>query len=326
MSKQLFRMSVVPVLFLFSLWLSPPVHSAESDTVYDIQCGCYKKSSNVQRMVQRLQELDLSWYSVQSGHFTCLILDINVNHEKVSTFLDQYPEFSDAVLVKNYWDLPHPNPMRISPLPTSEDFTAIMVPYMQKEYKRGYYNRKRLPLARKQAEMYARFIYDASRYYDLDPFLLFALGNFETYFRNMNGDLDHVKNNRPDPAQGIFQILESTERVIYRNMKKQNIPHTPAELPTNLRKHPKTQIYFAGHYLHTLHTKHYNNRYMALLAYNGRHSANYDYPRRVMRFYQRAIKHFIETAQQCRTQEIAMMPPSIDRLTTIPSSMARPTQ
>jgi hypothetical protein len=317
-------MSVL-VLF-FSLLMQPlPAHSAASDTVYDIQCGCYKTNSNVQQRVQRLQELDFSWYSLRSGRFTCLILDINVTHEEGSTFLDQYPEFSDAVLVKNYWDLPHPNPMWISPLPTREDFTAIMVPYMQKEYKRGYYNRKRLPMARKQAEMYTHFIYDASRYYNLDPFLLFALGNFETYFRNMNGDLNHFKKNRPDPAQGIYQILESTERVIYQDMKKQNIPHTPAELPADLRTHPKTQIYFAGHYLQTLHKKHHNNRYMALLAYNGTHTANYDYPRRVMRFYQRAIKHFIETAQHDKTQNV-LTPSSLDRLTTLSSSMAQLTQ
>jgi hypothetical protein len=320
-SQQVFRMPVL-VLFLFSLWLPLSAHSAASDTVYDIQCGCYKKSSEVQQRVQRLRELDFSWYSIQSGRFTCLILDINVTHDEGPIFLDQYPEFSDAVLVKNYWDLPHPNPMWISPLPTREDFTAIMVPYMQKEYKRGCYNRKRLPMARKQAEMYTRFIYDSSRYYKLDPFLLFALGNFETYFRNMNGDLNHFKNNRPDPAQGIYQILESTERVIYRDMKKQNIPHTPAELPADLRTHPKTQIYFAGHYLQTLHKKHYNNRYMALFSYNGTHTANYEYPRRVMRFYQRAINHFIETAQQSRAQNV-LTPSSLDRLTTLSSSMAQ---
>jgi hypothetical protein len=324
-SKQLFRIPVL-VLFLFSLWLPLSAHSAASDIVFDIQCGCYKKSSNVQRMVRRLQELDFSWYSIKNGRFTCLILDVNVNHEEGSTFFDLYPDFSEAVLVKNYWDLPHPKPMRVSPLPTREDFTDIMVPYMQKEYKRGYYNRKRLPLAKEQAEMYTNFIYDASRYYNLDPFLLFALGNFETYFRNMNGDLNHVKNNRPDPAQGIFQILESTERIIYRDMKTQNIPHTPTELPTDLRTHPKTQIYFAGHYLHTLHKKHHNNRYMALLAYNGRHSANYDYPRRVMRFYQRVINHFIETAQQYGTEEIALTHSSLDRLTTLSTSVVRLTQ
>ena len=324
MSKQVFRMPVL-VLFLFSLLLPLSAHSAASDTVYDIQCGCYKKSSNVEQRVQRLQELDFSWYSIQSGRFTCLILDMNVTCEEGSTFLDQYPEFSEAVLVKNYWDLPHPNPMRISPLPTREDFTAIMVPYMQKEYKRGCYNRKRLPMARKQAEMYTRFIYDASGYYNLDPFLLFALGNFETYFRNMNGDLTHFKNNRPDPAQGIYQILESTERVIYQDMKKQNIPHTPAELPDDLRTHPKTQIYFAGHYLQTLHQKHHNNRYMALLAYNGMHTANYDYPRRVMRFYQKAINHFIETAHQYKKQNVSI-PSSLDKLTTLSSSKVQMTQ
>lgn len=325
MSIQSFR-SLILVLFLLSLWTPLCAHSGESVTVYDIRCGCYQQSSNVQRTIQRLQELDFSWYSIRNGHFTCLILDINVNHEEGSAFFDQYPEFSDAMLVKNYWDLPHPDPMRISPLPNREDFTTIMVPYMQKEYKRGCYNRKRLPLAKNQAEMYTRFIYDASRYYNLDPFLLFALGNFETYFRNMNGDLNHFKNNRPDPAQGIFQILESTERVIYQDMKKKNIPHTPEELPADLRTHPKTQIYFAGHYLHTLHKKYHNNRYMALLAYNGRHSANYDYPRRVMRFYQRVIKHFIETARPCRTQEIVLTPSSFDRLTTLSTSMVRLTQ
>lgn len=325
MLKHLFRMPIL-VLFLLSLLLPPSVHNAKSDTVYDIQCGCYKKSLNVERQVQRLQQHDLPWYSLRCGCSTCLILDINVTPKEGTRFFHQYPELTDAVLVKNYWDLPHPNPMRVYPLPTREDFIAIMVPYMRKEYRRGYYNRKKLPLAKNQAKMYARFIYDASRYYNLDPFLLLALGNFETYFRNMDGDLNHFKNNRPDPAQGIFQILESTERVIYRDMKKHNIPHTPAELPADLKTHPKTQIYFAGHYLHTLHKKHYNNRYMALLSYNGTLSDNYDYPRRVMRFYQNAISHFIETTQRCKIQDKALTPSSLDRLTTLSSSMVRLTQ
>jgi hypothetical protein len=41
---------------------------------------------------------------------------------------------------------------------------------------------------------------------------------------------------------------------------------------------------------------------MALLNYNAKHKPNYDYPRMVMRFYQRALGHFIQSSQLHREQ------------------------
>jgi hypothetical protein len=99
----------------------------------------------------------------------------------------------------------------------------------------------------------------------------------------------------------MFQILKSTARSIYRDMKNRNLPHAPKELPADLRAYPKIQIYFAAHYLHNLHLKQYGNRYMALLFYNAASNINYNYARLVMRFYERALRHFIQSSEQNRT-------------------------
>ncbi len=286
---------VLILLMLFSV--SSSAGDPESGTVYDIQCGCYKGPATAARFVRRLQELGLSWYSIHMDLCTRFIVDVNVDSKGGSAFVASYPEFADAFLVKNYWDLPHPHPAEISPTPTEEEFTAIMAPYMRREYQHGYYNRKGLSMASQRARTYTRWIYEAASFYDLDPFLLFAVGNFETYFRNMFGDLDRLQHEPPDPAQGMFQILGSTARTIYRDMKRQKLPHAPEELPADLRSYPKTQVFFAAHYLHALHLRHHGNRYMALLSYNAASKPNYDYPRKVMRFYERAIRYFIDSSQ-----------------------------
>lgn len=273
---------------------------ASADKVYDVQCGYLQNREHAEDLAYHLRELDLPWYGIPTGRYIRFIIDLNIHEKELPSFIARYPKFSDAFLVKNFWDIPRPEPETLSPVPTREKFVSIMAPYMQREYKRGCYNRKRLSMARERAEMYTRFIYDASVYYDLDPFLLFAVGNFETYFRNMYGDLDRLNQATPDPAQGMFQILRSTCRYIYDDMRKKNVPHAPAELPANMLTHPKTQIYFAAHYLHSLKCREYNNRYMALLAYNSSNLRNYAYARRVMRFYQKAMTHFITSIQSLR--------------------------
>jgi len=294
------KQSVI-VLALLIVFTAPAfADNPKLPPVYDIQCGCYADPANASVFALRLQELGLSWYSQRTDACTRFIVDVNVGYRGISSFLASYPELAGAFLVENLWDLPRPHPEKISPLPTREEFIAIMAPYMQRQYQNGYYNPRRLPMAGERAQMYTRFIYEAATYYGLDPFLLFAVGNFETYFCNMFGDLDRLKYKRPDPAQGMFQILRSTARIIYRDMKKRNIPHAPEKLPADLRAYPKTQIYFAAHYLHTLHVKEHGNRYMALLAYNGAENINYDYPRLVMRFYERALRYFIGSSERNR--------------------------
>jgi soluble lytic murein transglycosylase-like protein len=299
------RRFVISFVLLVLFSLPARAGNPEPDPLYDIQCGCYSDPANAARLVLRLQELGLSWYSMQSDLCTRFIVDVNVHCKGRAGFIAAFPEFADAFLVENLWDLPHPDPEEILPLPTSEDFTTIMAPYMQREYQHGYYNRKRLSMARQRARMYTRWIYEAAGYYGLDPFLLFAVGNFETYFRNMFGDLDRLQHRYPDPAQGMFQILGSTARLIYQDMRHQDVPHAPEELPADLRAHPKTQIYFAAHYLHILHLQHHGNRYMALLGYNGASNPNYEYPQLVMRFYQRAIRYFIQSSQRYREEKTA---------------------
>ena len=220
MSKQ--SVIVLALLILFSV--PTFADNPKPAPLYDIQCGCYSQRANAARLALRLQELGLSWYSLQMDLCTRFVVDVNVDYKGRSTFIAAYPEFTDAFLVDNYWDLPRPHPKEISPLPNREEFTAIMAPYMQRQYQNGYYNRKRLPMARQRATMYTGWIYDAASYYGLDPFLLFAVGNFETYFRNIFGDLGRLKYKRPHPAQGMFQILRSPARVIYRDMRNKTCP------------------------------------------------------------------------------------------------------
>lgn len=291
---------VIALLVLFSV--STFAGRSEAAKIYDIQCGCYANPTNAARLVLRLQDFGLAWYSLRIEPCTRFIVDANIGYRGRVTFIRKYPEFSGAFLVENFRDLPHPHSMKISPLPTGEEFITIMTPYMRRQYQNGYYNQRRLTMAEERARMYTRFIYEAARYYGMDPFLLFAVGNFESYFYNTFGDLDRLKFRRPDPAQGMFQILRSTARAIYQDMKKRNLPHTPKEFPGDLRIFPKAQIYFAAHYLQNLHQKHHGNRYMALLAYNATNNPNYDYPRKVMRFYQRAIRHFLKSSEQYNSE------------------------
>jgi len=292
------RRVIVPILVLLGIsGFSGLAGTSQASRVYDIQVGCFADPDNAALLVCRLKECGLQWYSLSFEPCTRFIVDANTDSSCRVAFVGSYPEFSDAFLVENVWDLPHPDPMQISPVPSREAFVAIMAPYMQRQYQNGYYNQGRLPMDEDRARMYTGFIYEAAEYYQMDPFLIFALGNYETYFYNMFGDLDRLKFRRPDPAQGMFQILRSTARLIYEEMKRQNLPHTPKDFPGDLIRYPKAQIYFAAHYVHKLHLEHHGNRYMALLAYNGRNNPNYEYPRRVMRFYQRAVKHFLKESE-----------------------------
>jgi len=267
--------------------------SATAETVYDIQCGCYNNTTHAENLVKQLNDANLPWYTVYVRHCTCFIIDANIKAGGVHTFLSHRFETPDAIPVKNYWDIPPHNPVTCSPRPERSDFVDIMAPYMRRQYRNGYYNRSRRSMAPERARMYSGFIYDAAMYYGIDPFLLFAVANFETYFRNMKGDLDRIKDGRPDPAQGMFQILESTEKAIFQEMRRQKLPHAPDELPRNLLTHPKTQIYFAAHYLAGLHRDNFSNLYMVLRAYNGKHNANFEYCRKVMRIYERAVQYFV---------------------------------
>ena len=298
---------LVTILVLLNISTFPGLaDTSEAAKVYDVQVGCFADPDNVARLVGRLQDRGLHWYSLGFELCTRFIVDANVNYGGRAGFVRRYPAFSDAFLVENFWDLPHPDPMKILPLPSGEAFITIMAPYMQQQYQNGYFNQSGLPMAKDRARMYTGFIYEAAEYYEIDPFLIFALGNFETYFYNIFGDLDRLKFRRPDPAQGMFQILRSTARLIYQEMKKQNLPHTPKDFPGDLRRYPKAQIYFAAHYLRKLHQQHYGNRYMALLAYNGINNPNYEYPRKVMRFYQRAIRHFLKSSEVYGSRGISM--------------------
>jgi hypothetical protein len=299
------RRVIVPILMVLSLSGSIGIcEGSGAEKLYDIQVGCYTDSDHIARLADSILDRGLHWYSVGFDHCTRFIVDVNVSSSGRAAFASNYPEFPDAFLVDNYWDLPHPDPMKISPLPAREEFLEIMTPYMQQQYQNGYYNRKGLSLDGDRARMYTGFIYDAGQYYGIDPFLIFALGNFETYFYNTFGDLHRLEFRRPDPAQGMFQILRSTARLIYKEMKRQNLPHTPKDFPGDLRRYPKAQIYFAAHYLHKLYTKHCSNRYMALLGYNSVNNPNYEYPRKVMRFYQRAIRHFLASSGQRISEEL----------------------
>jgi hypothetical protein len=311
-SQKSLTIFIAATLFFTSIFALP----AAGEKVYDVQCACYAHKNNAERLVSRLTDLGLPWYTIPSGRTTRFIIDLNITSSELNTFTQAYPEFPDAFLVNNHWDLPLPHPEMIDPLPGKERFVSVMSTYMQQQYKKGYYNKRQRSMARETAEMYTSFIYDASSYYDLDPFLLFAVGNLETYFRNMYGDLDRLKFKTPDPAQGIFQILKSTSRHIYRDMKRKKLPHAPAEPPENFLRLPKTQVYFAAHHLHGLFHRHFDNRYMALLAYNSPRMRNYDYARRVMRFYQRAINYYRTSSEEWSAEACLSSPSRQDRGST----------
>jgi len=299
------RVLAVATVFAVIFCVLPGEKCARADKVYDIQCGCFRNGENARTLVDLLNERNLPWYSRHTDDCTSFIIDANIPRRGDPSFVAQYAAFANTLLVKNFWDLPHPDPYSITCLPDRDTFIAVMAPYMQQQYKNGCFNPRKRSLEGDRARMYSGFIFDAASYYRIDPFLLFAIGNYETYFRNMNGDLDRMKMPRPDPAQGMFQILESTEREIFRDMKRNDIPHAPAVLPSDLRTHPKTQIYFAAHYFHMLQEKTFHNRYMALLGYNGMKDPSFGYPGRVMRLYERAINYFSESSRQCEQDRLS---------------------
>ena len=301
--KMVSKQSVIVLALLIFFSIPTSAKNLKQVAVYDIQCGCYDNYKNAARLVRRLQELGLSWYSCKADLCIRFIVDVNIGRKGKSSFIAEYPEFADAFLVENLWDLPHPDPEKISPLPSKGEFINTMATYMQKQYQNGYYNSRKLLMSKERARMYVQFIYEASSYYGIDPFLLFAVGNFESYFSNIFGDLDRLKYKHPDPAQGMFQILGSTARAVHQDMKKQKVPYAPQVLAKDLRAYPRTQIYLAAHYLRNLHKQHYGNRYMTLLAYNSNNKPNYDYPRRVMRFYQRACGYFTKWSAQHKEEK-----------------------
>jgi hypothetical protein len=293
--KKHFYLIIIMWLLLFA---APCMaENPKPGVIYDIQCGCFGDSTNAARFAYHLQELELPWYCVPSDPCTRFIVDANVDWLGISYFINNHVEFMDAFLVPNYGDLPLFKFKNAQPVPTKENFIRVMAPYMQAQYIKGYYNPNRLPMKDEQAQSYTQTIYEAAEYYKLDPFLLFALGNFESYFSNILGDLNRLNRKVPDPAQGMFQILKSTARIIYDDMKNQNLPHTPETFPSDLRKHPRSQIYFAAHYLHTLHEEYHDNQYMALLYYNANSKPNFNYPRKVMRFYQRATNYYFKSIE-----------------------------
>ncbi|MBN1847617.1 MAG: transglycosylase SLT domain-containing protein [Deltaproteobacteria bacterium] len=289
-----------PIVFLLISLLTRPVlaEDPKPGVIYDIQCGCFSDPLNSARFAERLQELGLAWYNIPSEPCTRFIVDVNVDWLGISYFINDHVEFMDAFLVKNHWDVPFPELKNSPPIPSKDLFTKVMAPYMQKQYKFGYYNPERRSMKDERAIFYTKTIYEAAEYYQIDPFLLFALGNFESYFSNILGDLNRLKRKVPDPAQGIFQILRSTARFIYDDMKRQGLPHAPETFPSDLINYPEAQIYFAAHYLSELHKEHNGNRYMALLFYNARSKPNYHYPRKVMRFYEQAMNYFFKSMGQ----------------------------
>ena len=44
--------------------------------LYDIQCGCYSQPANAARLALRLQELGLSWYSLQRADPIFLLMAV----------------------------------------------------------------------------------------------------------------------------------------------------------------------------------------------------------------------------------------------------------
>lgn len=270
----------------------------QPEPLKDLQCGCYPCLAQARQLIDHLNELKLSWYCYKASCGYIFIVDLNLTLKQGNAFMDAYPALENAFLVENHCDPPLVFLNKPEIQPSEEVFISIMASYMRQQYQDGYYNRKKLSMSSNRAKLFTSFIYNAAKYYSLDPFLLFAVGNFETYFRNMYGDLHRLQHKTPDPALGMFQILRSTAKDIYMDMKRQKHPHTPDEFPDNLITHPKTQIYFAAHYIHKLYKQFFQNSFMAILAYNGLAKPNCKYPLKIQRFYDNALKYFKKAVPQ----------------------------
>ncbi len=157
--KMVSKQSVIVLALLIFFSIPTSAKNLKQVAVYDIQCGCYDNYKNAARLVRRLQELGLSWYSCKADLCIRFIVDVNIGRKGKSSFIAEYPEFADAFLVENLWDLPHPDPEKISPLPSKGEFINTMATYMQKQYQNGYYNSRKLLMSKERARMYVQCIY-----------------------------------------------------------------------------------------------------------------------------------------------------------------------
>ncbi len=179
---------------------------------------------------------------------------------------------------------------------TKDEFVNAMSAYIAKEYKDGYYNKTKKELPTSVARKYAAWIYDAASFYKLDPFLLLSIPNHETYFKNIDGDLHHYHKGRLNHAEGMFQMLKSTQQLTYEDMKKRNLDYLINWRPgEDLKNFPRDQAYMAAHYLKyfcfSSNSKPTKKAVIkALTAYNG--SSSYAY--KVLRLYKRSKNFYNE--------------------------------
>ena len=149
-------------------------------------------------------------------------------------------------------------------------FIALIGEYIRREHNRGSPGSNLPTLQHKPAAYYAAWIYDAARLYKLDPFLLVAISNHETNFMNVNGDWNHFTNGVRNHSEGMFQMLKTTQREVYEDMKLRGLGRLVAWRPgEDLKQYPRDQAYMAAHFLKFFCLAHPKNYQTALTAYNG---------------------------------------------------------
>ena len=176
---------------------------------------------------------------------------------------------------------------------SKQRFVNIMSDYIKNEYRDGYYNETNRNLPEKRASQYAAWFFDAAAEYNLDPFLIAAIPNHETYFMNINGDLNHYSYGRRNHSEGQFQMLKSTQVLTYKDMKRKGKTGLISWRPgRDLKKYPKDQPFMAAHYLKNFCMNNGKNIFEALTEYNGSPA----YPPKVLEKYEQAKEFYQDRA------------------------------
>ena len=167
-----------------------------------------------------------------------------------------------------------------------EQFIKVMSRYIQREYRDGCYNKARVWLPDKQAKIYSSYIYDAAVMYSIDPFLMIAIPNHETYFMNMRGDTDRGS----DYSEGMFQILRSTQKEIYQDMVEKGMVQQLVWRPgLSILPFMRDQTIMASHFIKHFCTENFGSKSRITLS---RYNTNPSYTGKVLAKYNKAVKFY----------------------------------
>lgn len=304
---------IVPVATSILLF-TPGLGAQQELTNFDVQAGYFETEKGSKSLLEKLTELNLPAYRVDKDDGYKVVVDTNTDYSNSKEFIDEYLEDTGAFPVESTHDVVGSQIKedsifndRFTYAPeltesvsftfegenavkedgasnekldyvSKERFIEIMEDYIQSEYKSGCFNRSKKNLPDKRARQYATWIYEASEFYDMDPFVLLAVANHETYFRNMNGDLNYQTNGKRNHSEGMFQMIKTTQRHTYLDMKRKGLDERLSWRPGfDLKRFPKDQAYMAAHFL-----KHVCGEEKGLQQALQRYNGSSKYPPKVM--------------------------------------------